>query len=211
MPAFKSGGMSDAPVIGAGGSERSRKRSGSADKAPKGSALDAALRILGVRDHSVMEMEKKLQARGFEEAEIATTIERLVDYKYLDDQKFASLVARSRTGLGRRGLAHEMQKRGIAPETWRPIVEAMDDEEELSRALEAARKHTSPSKIASLDRDVWQRRLSGFLARRGFSSHVVRSVCSTLEEEALTEGDHDLSSVISSPSEGRGGIGRTQW
>ena len=120
------GSMMDAPVIGGGMSEPTRGRRQSSGRKPSGSALDAALRILGVRDHSVSEMEKKLQARGFEEAEISSAVDRLVDYKYLDDQKFASLVARSHTGLGRRGLSNEMKKRGIPSFIWRPIVGGID-------------------------------------------------------------------------------------
>lgn len=151
---------------------------------PRGNAMDVALRILGVRDHSVAEMEGKLRSRGFEEEEVSQVVEQLLDYAYLDDEKFAHLLARSNPSLGRRGLGAQMTKRGIAPEVWRPIVDGIDDGQEYDRALEAARKHTSQQKILTLERQVWQRRLSAYLARRGFSMHVVYSVCSQLQDEA---------------------------
>lgn len=156
---------------------------GSTRLKPRGNAMDAALRILGVRDHSVVEMEGKLRSRGFEEAEISQAVQQLLDYTYLDDEKFARLLARSNPSLGRRGLGAQMTKRGLAPDVWRPIVDAIDDEQEYERALESARKHTSQQKIQTLERQVWQRRLSAYLARRGFSMNVVYSVCSQLEGE----------------------------
>lgn len=155
-----------------------------ATRKPKGTAMDAALRILGVRDHSVAEMEDKLRSRGFEEEEISNVVRQLLDYRYLDDEKFARLLSRSNPSLGRRGLGAQMTKRGISPHVWRPIVEAIDDGQEYDRALEAARKHTSQQKILTLERQVWQRRLSGYLARRGFSMNTVHSVCAALQEEA---------------------------
>mgnify|MGYP003594502979 CR=1 FL=1 len=151
---------------------------------PKGTAMDAALRILGVRDHSVAEMEDKLNSRGFEGEEISEVVRQLLDYRYLDDDKFARLLARSNPSLGRRGLGAQMTKRGISPQVWRPIVDAIDDSQEYDRALEAARKHTSQQKILTLERQVWQRRLSGYLARSGFSMSVVYSVCAALQDEA---------------------------
>lgn len=168
-----------------GGDERSVP----ARKKPRGSAMDAALRILGVRDHSVAEMEGKLRSRGFEEKEISTTVDQLLDYGYLDDEKFAQLLARSNSALGRRGLRAQMTKRGIAPDVWRPIVDVIDDEEEYVRALDAAHKHTSMQRILTTERKVWQRRLSGYLARRGFSMQIVYSVCAALQAEAEVEGD----------------------
>ena len=155
--------------------------------AAAGSSMDVALRVLGVRDHSCFEMEQKLLSRGFDEAEVQETLGKLQGYGYLDDERFAVLLARSNRGLGRRGLARKMAQKGITSQISETLLEQIDEDEELARALAAARKHSPTSKISSLDRETWQRRLSSFLARRGFSTGVILNVCRQLEDE-LAQG-----------------------
>ncbi len=160
------------------------KRDSSSKEVDPKDAMDTALRILGIRDHSKAELGQKLADRGFDDQTVEETVQKLVGYGYIDDERFAQSVIRSYSGLGRGGITRQMQKRGIDPQIWRPLVDQIDSEEEFSRALEAARKHTTPSKIASLSKEVWQRRLVGFLARRGFSTQTAFAVCGALSAEA---------------------------
>ncbi len=153
--------------------------------------MDSALRILGVRDHSRLELEQKLGARGFDQDEIALTVEKLQSYGYLDDAKFAALLVKSHSNLGRRALLDRLRRKGITDDVAHDVLEGIDEDEEFSRALTAGRKHSPLHKISSLPRQVWQRRLGAFLARRGFSAHTSLSVCKVLEEE-LQEREAEL-------------------
>ena len=152
-----------------------------------GTSFEVALRVLGAREHSCHEMGQKLLSRGLEEVEVQETLRKLKQYGYLDDERFAAILARSNQGLGRRGLAHKMTQKGVAAEVSNSILSQIDDEEELTRALAAARKHSPAHKIASLERDTWQRRLASFLSRRGFSMPVILTVCRQLDEERALE------------------------
>lgn len=156
------------------------------------------MQILGVRDHSRHELRQKLLARGYEEDEIEGALDRLEGYGYLDEAKYAELLVRSHSDRGRRGLADLLRRKGVDEDVWRPLLADLDSEEELSRALQAARKHSPPEKVARLPRETWRRRLAAFLGRRGFSASTSMQVSSMIEEEARaallpgasTEADH---------------------
>lgn len=151
---------------------------------PKASPFDSALRILGVRDHSKHELSEKLSTRGYEPDEVAEVIARLVELDYLSDERFAKLLMRSHPSLGRRGLVAKMKKHHIDESIWSQLVEAVDFEEERARALALGLRHTKLEAVASQDRARWQRKLGGYLSRRGFSMEVIRSVFDDLQRRA---------------------------
>lgn len=153
---------------------------------PRGTAYDGAVRILGMREHSRFELRQKLESRGFEADDIEKALDRLTDQKYLDDTRFAQIVARQYSTLGRRGLTEQMTKRGIAPEIWRTLVEEIGSEQEFERALEAARKKSSPVPEQWDQREKWRRRTSGYLMRRGFAPATVSRVLSVLSDQPAT-------------------------
>ena len=76
----------------------------------------AALRILGYRFNSEAELRRKLRAKKYEDAEIASTIERLRDEKWLDDARFASLFVRAKMSKrhGRGRIRGELIAAGIS-------------------------------------------------------------------------------------------------
>ena len=146
-------------------------------------AYASAIRVLAGRDHSAFELGEKLRTRGFGDEEIDLTVDRLEADGYLDDAKFAEAVARSNPHLGRSGLARQMQKKGLDEADWRHLVDAIDSEEEFSRALAASRKNVSERDLATKSPEVWKRRLAGYLQRRGYGFDTVAQVFRTLEEE----------------------------
>lgn len=160
------------------------KNQSSVRRAPQGNVMDAGMRILGVRDHSRAELKQKLLARGYQDEEVENALGSLQGYGYLDDSRYAATLIRSHPDRGRRGLADLLRRKGVPAETWRPLLEDLNDDDEYARALRAARKHTPPEKVAALPRDTWRRRLAAFLGRRGFSASTAMRVCADLEEES---------------------------
>ena len=116
--------------------------------------------------------------------DIEVTIVRLREYGYLDDARYAGVVARSFPTLGRQGLAHQMTKRGIASEHWQMFIDQIDAGEEYERALAVALKHSPPVTLMTIPQEKWQRRLAGYLGRRGFSSSTSLAVCRELHRRA---------------------------
>jgi regulatory protein len=78
-------------------------------------------------------------------------------------------------------LAQELRAKGIDPEI---MSEALDESgiDELTDALTIARMRDR--QLSGLEPAVRERRLSGFLARRGYGYDVIRQTLNTLREEA---------------------------
>lgn len=141
-----------------------------------------AMRALTRRDHSRRELERVLRNNGVEEADIEFECERLIRVGLLNDDALAQkLVAtlQERKGLGRSAIAAELTKRLLSPAAIEYALELVDTGDELERARELARKRAA--QLSGLDRDAAVRRLSGYLARRGYSGSTVR----TAVDEAL--------------------------
>lgn len=99
-----------------------------------------ALRILGYRFNSEAELRRKLQAKRFDAATIAATIERLRDEKWLDDVRYAAAYVRMRVqkGIGRLRIRRELAARGVDDDAIERAVRenAGDDDERLRSAYE---------------------------------------------------------------------------
>lgn len=147
-------------------------------KKPSGSAYDRALRLLSIRDHSEVELRRKLRRAAHEPEEIDRAIERVRALGYLNDARFARLRASSLVTQGRlgpRGVAAKLQQAGVSESLVREAVaQAMDGKDELELATELLKKK-HPDALGSKDPKV-RARAARYLAGRGFSSGVVARV-----------------------------------
>lgn len=138
-------------------------------------ASDLLVRALGRSAKSVSEAEALLAEQtelGARERE--QIINRMVDLGYLDDAALAEQLmagALSRKGLGRTGMSRELRKRGIDDSIIQDALGDFDRDDEFDRALELAQDRAS--RLRGLDYETAQRRLYGYLARRGFSGDIV--------------------------------------
>jgi regulatory protein len=149
---------------------------GDAGGAP-GAARHVSLTALGRRGMSRRELERHLRDREFAEDEITDELERLERDGYVDDVALAqNLVGtlQERKGLGRSAIAAELTRRLLAPAAIEYALELIDTSDELSRAREIAAKRAR--QLGGLERDVAVRRLSAYLARRGYGGSTVRAV-----------------------------------
>lgn len=151
-------------------------------------ATATALNFLAYRPRSEGEIRRKLQQAKYPEATIEQVLARLRDWHYVDDQDFARRWIENRSAHRPRGsrlLAQELKAKGIQPEI---MAEALDEAEldEASDALALARQRSR--QLHDLDPAVRERRLTGFLARRGYGFDVIRATLETLRQEP----DEDL-------------------
>src|SRR2546423_13290433 len=106
---------------------------------PRGTAKDRALRLLGVRDRSRRELERRLLRAGFEPDEIAAALDDLTAVGLIDDERFAGAVvhhARSGRLAGRRAVMSSLLGAGVDRETAeRAAAPLGDDEAERAQAL----------------------------------------------------------------------------
>jgi regulatory protein len=137
-------------------------------------AENLLLKRLRGRSLSVVEAEKLLRSTEIDEEAVQEILERFTELHYLDEAKLADQIMHShheRKGLGRSGVAAEMRQRGLDAELIAEKLEEMPDDE-AERAIDLALK-----RVAQLDRfddATIDRRLTGFLMRKGYASSVVR-------------------------------------
>ena len=131
-----------------------------------------ALRLLGQREHSRRELERKLAPYEQEPGTLAQALDELQAKGYLSEQRAAeSLVHRRAAQLGAARLRQEMQDKGLARELIEQTLANLKDSE-LSRAREVWRR-----RFVAPPADAKERaRQARFLLARGFAGEVVRRV-----------------------------------
>lgn len=131
-----------------------------------------ALRLLGGREHSRAELERKLRKYEEEPGQLARVLDELQAKGFISEQRVVdSVLHRRAPRLGAGRLRQELQAKGI-------------DGELVSQALQALR-----GTELSRARDVWQRKFgqppldpaergkqARFLAARGFGGEVIHRV-----------------------------------
>lgn len=82
------------------------------------SAYDKALRLLAGREHSRLELSRKLHRAGFDEDERHTALQQLETLGLQSDARFAEsfVRARSQRGYGEVRIRMELQERGVTDE-----------------------------------------------------------------------------------------------
>ena len=148
-------------------------------------AENVSLHALSRRGVSSSEMTRLLRDRDLDESVVADEVARLEGVGLLDDAQLArDLVEQKqrRKGLGRGAVSAELRQRGLDGDAVTAALDDIDDDDEQARADEWARKRASS--LRGLDRETAERRLHGYLQRRGYRSETVRRAI----ERALPRG-----------------------
>jgi regulatory protein len=115
-------------------------------------------------------------------------LDRFEEVGLVDDEAFARAWVESRQpgkGLARRALAQELHRKGVADETAALALDEIDHDDEVEAARTLVRRKLRT--VGRLQRDVAMRRLTGMLARKGYSS----GVCFRIAREELEALGHD--------------------
>lgn len=98
-------------------------------------------------------------------------LQRFVESQIIDDRAYARGYVASRIACGgrsRAALGRELKQRGVAADLIDEALSGLDAEAELAQATDLARKRLMRG--SNLDRATAERRLLGFLQRRGYSA-----------------------------------------
>jgi regulatory protein len=130
------------------------------------------LTLLARRELSTRQLQDRLKRRGYEDEEIAATIARLTDERALDDVRVAEAIARTQTGLRRRGRLRvrlEIERAGIPSDIARQAIDTVFEEVDDDRLMEAAlNKRLRPGQTIASEREFG--RLYRYLVAQGFPS-----------------------------------------
>jgi regulatory protein len=153
------------------------------EHADREAAHRAALRALARRAHARFDLRRRLLQTQHPPAAVDAALDRLSAVGLLDDERFATEYARAkaRRGRGPARLVRDLQSQGVerrvAEDAVRQSLAAEGvDTADVARALAAKRAR----QLAGLAPAVRKRRLSAFLARRGFAAHEIWEVVESL-------------------------------
>lgn len=138
-----------------------------------------AVRRLARRGCSEWEIAELLRGHDAAPDEVEHVLAELRRRGYLDDAELARQLVESlhtRKGQSRAVIGRELSSRRIDASIVSEALEALDDDDELRRALVVAEKRAG--QLRSLDQATAERRLSAYLARRGYGSAIIREACS---------------------------------
>jgi len=131
----------------------------------------AALRILGYRFNSELELRRKLQRKKFEKPLVDATIARLREEKWLDDARFAGAFVRtrSRKRIGAKRIALELRAAGVDDDVAaQAISENVDSEQERAQV-----KAIIARRAASLEAPGGRNKLAAYLLKQGYDAALV--------------------------------------
>lgn len=92
-------------------------------------AFIAGLRLLSYRDHSAKELVTKLVQKGHKRDYADNAVEKLKEYRYINDERYAQSLAESlleRKGMNTRAIKTELLRKGISKEIADNITENLD-------------------------------------------------------------------------------------
>lgn len=151
-------------------------------------AYQQAILYLSYRTRSEAEIRQNLRKHEIPEAVIEETLEKLRGAGLANDNQFARAWVDNRNTFrprSRRALAMELRQKGLNDET---IASAVTGVDENALAYEAARKRVN--RLAGQEWNEFRKKLSEFLARRGFPYSVIAPVVVTLWNEAHVQEQH---------------------
>lgn len=158
-------------------------------------ALQQAMLFLSYRTRSEKEIRQNLSKHEIPEVVIEETLQRLRENGLANDNKFARVWVENRNTFrprSRRVLTMELRQKGLDDET---VQSAVADVDEDALAYESARKRAP--RFKALEWSEFRKKLSEYLARRGFPYSVIAPVVSKIwnelnGEEKYFENDEDL-------------------
>jgi len=148
-------------------------------------AYQQAMLFLSYRARSESEIRQNLRKHSMSESIIEVTLERLKQEGLANDNDFAQSWVENRTAFrprSKRALTTELKQKGLTETAIRAATEAVDDK---NLAYKAGRKRSL--RYENLEWPEFRKKMSAFLARRGFSYAVIAPVVSRIWNEQHAE------------------------
>ena len=150
------------------------------DPASAEAAKKRALWLLDKRDYSRAELIRKLTEKGYEDTAAEAAVDRLVELGFVDDARYAPIVARhyAAKGYGARRVQQELQRRGIPKELWDAALEEMPAQDDtVDQLLRSRLRGADPGDRMAL------KRATDALLRRGYGWDDISAAVERLRAE----------------------------
>ena len=138
-------------------------------------ALQKLSALCARAEHSSGEMLEKMRRWQLPEDARERVLDRLIDEKFVDDERFARLFVREKIRFdrwGRRKIEQALYQKGVASDISRRVLDEVDDEAyvaELKKLIAAKRRSVQ----AESDYEM-RAKLTKYALGRGFGYNVIR-------------------------------------
>jgi regulatory protein len=152
-------------------------------------AYQQAMLFLSYRVRSEKEIRQNLRKHEIPEEVIEQTLEKLREGGLVNDNQFARAWVENRNIFrprSRRVLAMELRQKGLDDETVQSAVAGVDED---TLAYESAIKRAH--RFKNLEWSEFRKKLSEYLARRGFSYSVIAPIVTRIWNEAHTDAERE--------------------
>jgi regulatory protein len=147
--------------------------------APQLSLKGRALRYLSMREHSRLELGRKLARYAEEGDDVDALLDFLEKNNWLSQERFSeSLIHRRSARFGNSRIVAELQSHGVAGEALQELKAALNDSE-VARACDIWQRKFGTVATDPAERNKQMR----FLMQRGFSQKAVRAALKGAPDE----------------------------
>lgn len=146
-------------------------------------ALQKLSALCARAEHSSGEMLEKMRRWQLSEDAREWVLDRLIDEKFVDDERFARLFVREKIRFdrwGRRKIEQALYQKGVASDISRRVLDEVDDEAyvaELKKLIAAKRRSVQ----AESDYEM-RAKLTKYALGRGFGYNVIRQCIDGADE-----------------------------
>ena len=148
-------------------------------------ARNLVLNRLSLSPRTKHQLAQMLAKKEVPEEIAVAILDRFEEVHLIDDAAFARVFAHDRRlsrGLAKPALKRELSQAGVAVEYIEAALEPIQSEDEIELAITLVRKRWRS--VSELPREARQRRLMGFLGRRGFGGSTISTAISVVERES---------------------------
>lgn len=137
--------------------------------------------LLKTRFRSEHELREKLMRKEYSNNIVEEVIQYFKNYKLVDDQLFTQqwITSRLNRQFGSNRIRFELIRKGVDQDIINDeLNKECEDISEFDSAFDLAQRRAQ--KYKGLDKKVIQRRIYGYLARRGFNANIIYKVVNEL-------------------------------
>ena len=152
-------------------------------------AYDYALDILSYRDYSRKDMELKLKRKGADTGIIKSTIQKLLEYGFLDEKRYGQRVFEAWLSKKYYGRCH-LQKKNVAERYINDILAQLSEAEEQERAEKALQSclKRNPKKYDPATQEG-RAAIGRYLYARGFASKYIQKSINNIHGSVILMDD----------------------
>ena len=144
-------------------------------------ALEQSIKYLSKTLKTEKEMRSNLVQKGFENSIIDTVIEKLKEYKYIDDVRYVESFKNASKTKGLYRIRFELKQKGVSEEILQECLS--DEEDDMEQVLVVARKYMRNKEVNIKN----LHKLYQHLLSRGFGYDISNNVINIIKEEMQGE------------------------